>query len=178
MFAHKHPGNGNECRLSFTKQLNYIYIRIVIECLFDHVEMSVFSGVVANAGDVNPIAIIRTNVVIDLNENFRRKKSFFVASTNQKRFEENGAESTRRVTEKNRISIFEPSFTSSRCRDLWSENSRRSADRGSTSSRCEEFRAYSHRRTGRRFCPLKEKRRFSPGVLFLFVVSLRQASNA
>lgn len=42
------------------------YVSVVVEALLYHVELPVLSGVVADAGAVQPVAVVAADVVVDL----------------------------------------------------------------------------------------------------------------
>lgn len=42
------------------------YIIVIVEALFDHVELPVLSGVISNPSAVQPVTIIAADIVVDL----------------------------------------------------------------------------------------------------------------
>lgn len=52
------------------KATDQTYAAVVVECLFDHVELPVLSGVVSYTGAVKPVSIVAADIVINL----RKKK--------------------------------------------------------------------------------------------------------
>lgn len=47
------------------------YATVVVECLFDHVELPVLSGVVSYTGAVKPVSIVAADIVINLREKIK-----------------------------------------------------------------------------------------------------------
>lgn len=46
--------------------LRQTYIIVIVEALFDHVELPVLSGVISNPSAVQPVTIIDADIVVDL----------------------------------------------------------------------------------------------------------------
>lgn len=42
------------------------YVAIIVEALFDHVELPVLSGVISYSSTVQPVAIVTADIVINL----------------------------------------------------------------------------------------------------------------
>lgn len=48
------------------REIKLAYIAVIVESLFDHVELPVLSGVISYTGTVQPVAIVAADVMIDL----------------------------------------------------------------------------------------------------------------
>lgn len=48
------------------KSEQFTYISVIIISLFDHIKMSILSWIITNTSDIDPISIVRTNIMINL----------------------------------------------------------------------------------------------------------------